>query len=110
MNFCTKDYDYCLPNDLIATSPVFPRDRSKMMVLDRQTNSLISKQVFDLPKILEKDTFLVVNNTKVIPSRIIGQKLSGGKIELLLINKFLDFLKGNTIVLKAGLSSASERV
>lgn len=84
----TQSYDYSLPPELIASSPVYPRDSAKLLVYDRQTDTLTHTTFRHLLEHLpECDVFL--NDTRVIKARIFGQKASGGKVELL-FNKALD--------------------
>ena len=79
------DYDYDLPETLIAQQPCQQRDGSRLMVLDRQTRKIHHTQFSQIGDFLPTGSLLVLNNTKVIPARLIGRKLpTGGKIELLL--------------------------
>lgn len=80
-------FDYNLPLDLIAQKPAEPRDSCKLMVLDK-TKKMISHHFFyDLDKFLQKGDVLVFNDTKVFPARLLGQKTSGGKAEILLLRQ-----------------------
>ena len=80
-----SEFDFDLPSELIAQTPVRPRDSARLMVLK---DSGIENQVFtDLLKYLEEGDVLVVNDSKVIPARIHGRKKTGGRIELLLVNE-----------------------
>lgn len=85
MAILRTDYSYYLPDDLIAEHPVEPRDRSRMMVLNRRDRSIGHHRFFEFPELLEDDSLLVVNNSKVIPARLPGSRKSGGTIELLLV-------------------------
>ncbi len=79
------DYDYDLPEALIAQQPRPQRDASRLMVLDRGTRTIHHTQFSQIGEFLPTRSLLVINNTKVIPARLIGRKLpTGGKIELLL--------------------------
>jgi S-adenosylmethionine:tRNA ribosyltransferase-isomerase len=80
-------FDYHLPKEAIAQTPAEPRDHSRLLVVDRTTGHLSHHHYYDLPLLLDKNTVLVRNNTKVIPARIIGQKTSGGKVEVLLTKR-----------------------
>jgi S-adenosylmethionine:tRNA ribosyltransferase-isomerase len=86
----TSSYDYDLPKELIATTPLFPRDSAKLMVYYRDSNRVEHKRFSDIVDLIPKDTHLVFNNTKVVKARIFGKKSSGGKVELLL-NRDLGF-------------------
>ena len=79
------DYDYDLPEVLIAQQPRPQRDASRLMVVDRSTRKIYHTQFSQIGEFLPPRSLLVINNTKVIPARLIGRKLpTGGKIELLL--------------------------
>lgn len=77
------DYDYALPEDLIAQEPIEPRDASRLLVV-KSTGSLEHRAIADLPELLRAGDLLVLNDTRVIPARLLGKKESGGKVELLL--------------------------
>ena len=84
----TKDFWYDLPERLIAQHPVEPRDTSRLLVLQREPAALAHRVFRDLPDYLEPGDCLVVNNTRVIPARLIGQKEgSGGKMEFVLLKR-----------------------
>jgi S-adenosylmethionine:tRNA ribosyltransferase-isomerase len=87
--FLTSSYDFILPDELIATHPASPRDSAKLLVYDRQTDSITHTVFSEFEKFIPKHCALIFNDTKVIKARIFGHKISGGKIELL-INKPLD--------------------
>jgi len=80
-------YDYELPKELIAKYPVEPRDHSRLMVLNRSKQTVSHDYFFNLPRYLNKGDLLVLNNTKVIPARLIGKKKTGGRVEVLLNRK-----------------------
>ena len=82
-----SDFDYALPKELIAQYPLKERDAARLLVLDRNKGSLEHRIFRDIADYLEKDELLVLNDTKVLPSRIIGRRLSGGKVELLLLSR-----------------------
>ncbi|MFQ6119278.1 MAG: tRNA preQ1(34) S-adenosylmethionine ribosyltransferase-isomerase QueA, partial [Methanosarcinales archaeon] len=80
-----SDFDYYLPKELIAQRPREPRDSSKLMVL---CNNRIKNEIFsNIINYINKGDTLVLNNTRVIPARLFGKKETGGKIEVLLIEK-----------------------
>ena len=84
--FSIEDYHYRLPEHLIAQQPVPERDHSRLLVMDRNTGFL-SHQVFhELEDFLTPSDVLVINNTQVIPGRIVGKKESGGRVEALILN------------------------
>ncbi|MDD3335103.1 MAG: tRNA preQ1(34) S-adenosylmethionine ribosyltransferase-isomerase QueA [Eubacteriales bacterium] len=70
----TSDFDYELPEELIAQTPVEPRDHSRMLVYDRADRSMKHLHFYDLPTFLRKGDALVINETKVIPARLLGEK------------------------------------
>ena len=84
--FSIEDYHYHLPEQLIAQQPSQERDHSRLLVMDRHTGDL-SHQIFhELEAFLDPSDVLVINNTQVIPGRIVGKKESGGRIEALVLN------------------------
>ncbi len=82
----TDSYDYTLPEELIATEPVTPRDACKLLVYDRKDESITHTVFSKINDFLPKECAVLCNDTKVIKARIFGKKSSGGKVELL-INK-----------------------
>lgn len=88
-----KDYDYDLPEELIAQDPLEDRSSSRLMVLDRQTGDVEHRHFTDILEYLHPGDCLVINNTKVIPARLFGVKEdTQAKIEVLLLKR-----KGNDI-------------
>lgn len=79
-----SDFDYNLPDNLIATNPVSPRDHSRLLVLDKKTGALDHKHFYNIVDYLKKGDVLVMNNSKVVPARLIGKKPTGGKVEVFL--------------------------
>lgn len=83
-----SEFDYILPEELIAQHPCEPRDHSRLLVLDKNTGITSHRQFFDLPQYLNSGDTLVFNDTKVIPARLIGSKVeTGGKVEVFLLNR-----------------------
>lgn len=83
-----SDFDFDLPEELIAQYPLKDRAKSRIMVLDKYTGQIEHKIFYDIVDYLNKGDTLVLNNTRVIPARIIGEKEdSGGKIEFLLLKR-----------------------
>lgn len=80
----TSDYYYELPYELIAQTPIEPRDSSRMLVYDRVSGGIEHKRFSDITDYLTDNDVLVINNTKVLPARIFGNGAGGGKIEFLL--------------------------
>lgn len=83
----TADYSYDLPEELIAQTPAEPRDSARLLVLDRSGGALQHRHVSDLPRLLRADDLLVVNRSRVLPSRVLGQLASGGQAEMLLLRR-----------------------
>ncbi len=84
----TSDFDYHLPQELIAQTPLEPRDQSRLMVLDRSQGLIEHHQFADLLDYLKPGDVLVFNDSRVIPARLKGKKaVSGGKVELLLLRQ-----------------------
>ncbi len=84
----TSDFDYVLPEELIAQTPVEPRDHSRLLVYNRADKSVSHLHFYDLPRFLKKGDVLVVNETKVIPARLLGEKEDTGvPVEILLLKR-----------------------
>jgi len=83
----TTDFDYILPPESIAQTPVEPRDSSRLLVMDRQTGELQHSIFNQLEKFLNPGDLLVLNETRVIPARLYARKTTGGKAEILLLRK-----------------------
>ena len=81
-----SDFNYDLPNELIAQVPIEKRDESRLMVLNRKEQTIEHKTFKDIIDYLEPGDCLVRNNTKVIPARIYGKKETGANVEFLLLN------------------------
>lgn len=82
-----SDFDYTLPEELIAQVPAQKRDMSKMMVLNRQLQNIEHNHFCDITKYLTENDFLVLNNTKVIPARLYAKKDTGALIEIFLVRE-----------------------
>ena len=80
----TQSYDYHLPDSLIASHPVYPRDHAKLLVYDRKQDQITHTTFTHLLEFLPKECDIFLNDTRVIKARLFGTKESGGKIELLL--------------------------
>jgi len=94
----TSDFYYDLPEELIAQHPVEPRDSSRLLVIDRQKDSLEDRIFSDIVEYLREGDVLVVNNTKVIPARLIGHRKGfTGEVEFLLLKR-LDYTHWRCIV------------
>lgn len=86
-----NDFDYDLPEELIAQTPCAKRDHSRLMVLNRKDKSIKHEHFYDLPKFLKKGDTLVFNDTKVIPARLIGHRdPTGARVEVFLLRRLPD--------------------
>lgn len=83
----TSDFYYDLPPELIAQTPLQRRDGSRLMVLNKETGEVEHKHFFDLPSYLRPGDCLVVNNSRVLPARLIGRRETGGVSEVLLLTE-----------------------
>lgn len=84
----TSDFYYDLPERLIAQTPIEPRSASRMMVCNRKNNAIDHKHFYDLPSLLNKGDVLVINQSKVIPARLLGEKENTKvPIEILLLKR-----------------------
>ena len=82
-----SEFDYILPEELIAQTPADKRDNSRMMVLNRLDKSIQHKHFYDIVDLLNDNHTLILNNTKVIPARLYGYKDTGAKIEVFLLKE-----------------------
>lgn len=82
-----SEFNYDLPEELIAQTPIEKRDTSRLMVLDRNTHKIEHKIFKDILEYLRPGDVLVRNNTKVIPARLYGKKDTGANVEFLLLNR-----------------------
>jgi S-adenosylmethionine:tRNA ribosyltransferase-isomerase len=83
----TSDFYYNLPPELIAQTPLEPRDSSRLFVYDRKSGKVEHRHFYDIGDYLSNNDVLVVNNTRVIPARVFGYKETGAKIEILLLKR-----------------------
>lgn len=84
----TNDFDYYLPEELIAQTPILNRSDSRLLVLEKESGKITKDHFYNILSYLPHNAVLVINNTKVVPARIIGKKeKTGAKIELLLLKE-----------------------
>lgn len=81
------DFDYHLPEELIAQEPPADRAGGRLLLVDRSSGTLTDLTVHDLPRLLHAHDLVVVNNTRVIPARLWGRRETGGVVEILLLNR-----------------------
>jgi len=86
----TTEFDYELAPELIAQTPVEPRDSSRLMVVHRRSGEIAHRRFHDLPELLRPGDLLVHNESRVIPARIFARKPTGGKAEILLLRQRAD--------------------
>lgn len=82
-----KEFDYSLPENLIAVEPPQERESARLLVIDKSSNVLSDSSIASLLKFLKKGDLLVFNDTRVIPARLFGKKKSGGKVEIFLVRR-----------------------
>ena len=78
-----SDYFYNLPEELIAQTPVYPRDSSRLLHYDKDSKTITDRVFKDILSILKKGDLLVINDTKVLPARMYSYTEHGGKVEIL---------------------------
>ena len=84
--FSLENYNYKLPEKLIAQEPVTRRDRSKLLFMHKETGRLSHHRFYEICDLLVPSDILVINNTEVIPARLFGKKATGGKAEVLILD------------------------
>lgn len=92
-----EDFNYELPEELIAQTPIEPRNSSRLMVLNPATKEILHEHFYDLQKFLTAGDALIFNDTRVIPARLIGNKKTGGRVEIFLLRR-IDFSTWETLV------------
>ena len=93
-----EDFDYYLPEELIAQTPLNKRDESRLMVLDKKTGNIEDKKFYDVIDYLEEGDALVLNDTKVLPARLIGVKEETQAVIEVLLLKQIEDNNGRTLV------------
>ena len=83
----TSDFYYNLPEELIAQTPVYPRDSSRLLCYNKSADSVEHKHFHDIEEMLQPGDLLVINDTKVYPARIFAYTANGGKVEVLLLKR-----------------------
>ncbi|SHE67541.1 S-adenosylmethionine--tRNA ribosyltransferase-isomerase [Desulfacinum infernum DSM 9756] len=90
MVYNLEDYDYELPQELVAQHPDPNRDACRLLVLNRRTGTVEHRLFSDLKEYLRPGDLLVVNDTRVVPARLLGRKETGGRVELLVLDPYKD--------------------
>lgn len=83
----TSDFDYYLPPELIAQTPLEKRDNSRLLVYNKNTQKITHDVFYNIGNYIESGDVIVINNTRVIPARLYGTNINGGSIEFLLLKK-----------------------
>lgn len=86
-NLTTKDFYYDLPSELIAQTPLEKRDESRLLCYDKLNGKITHNRFYDIKSFLKKGDVLVINKTKVLPARLLGNSETGGKMEFLLLKR-----------------------
>jgi len=81
----THDFWYDLPEELIAQTPLQKRDSSRLLVLDKVSGSICHKHFYNITEYLRPGDCLVMNDSRVLPARLLGRRSTGGAVELLLL-------------------------
>jgi S-adenosylmethionine:tRNA ribosyltransferase-isomerase len=103
----TADFDYLLPEQLIAQMPIEPRDAARLLVLERERGTIANTIFREIGRYLHAGDLLVLNQTRVIPARFFGTKSTGGRVELLLLRQQNE-LTWETLVGGKGLSKGKQ--
>ena len=82
-----SEFDYELPEELIAQEPLEDRSASRMLVVDRERNEFSDHEFREFPSFLRPGDLLVVNNTRVFPARLLGRSETGANVELFLVEE-----------------------
>ena len=83
-----SDFYYDLPENLIAQTPLYPRDSSRLLHYDKKLDTITDRHFYDILDLLTDNDLLVINNTKVLPARMYSYTPNGGKVEILLLKRF----------------------
>lgn len=102
-----SNYNYEIPQELIAQTPAPKRSDSKLIILNRKDKTIKHKKFFNITDILNENDCLILNTTKVVPARLYGHKSTGGKVELLFLNPTQQGQK-HTVLLKPNLKTGQK--
>lgn len=105
-----SEFDYNLPENLIAQLPADKRENSRMMVLERDSHKILHKHFYDIADLIDTNSILVLNNTKVMPARLYGHKDTGAKIEVFLLKNLGAVKSAGTTTISSSSSSSSSAV
>jgi len=82
-----SDFNFELPQELIAQTPLESREQSRLLCLDKHTGALAHHRFFELPDLLREGDCLVLNDSRVLPARLIGRLETGGTVEVVLLRE-----------------------
>ena len=85
-----SDFTFDLPEELIAQTPIEKRDASRLLCLDKHSGEIAHRHFYELPELLHEGDCLVLNNSRVLPARLIGARPTGGAVELVLLRDLGD--------------------
>ncbi len=85
-----SDFYFDLPEELIAQTPLQQRDQSRLMLLDKKSGAISHRRFYELPELLREGDCLIMNDSRVLPARLLGSRLSGGSVELVLLRDLGD--------------------
>ena len=85
-----SDFYFDLPEELIAQTPLQQRDSSRLLLLDKETGALEHRHFYELPEFLQAGDCLVLNDSRVLPARLLGSRSTGGSVELVLLRDLVD--------------------
>lgn len=85
-----SDFYFDLPEELIAQTPLQQRDQSRLMLLDKESGAISHRRFYELPELLREGDCLIMNDSRVLPARLLGTRLSGGSVELVLLRDLGD--------------------
>ncbi len=105
-----KDFDYKLPKELIAQYPLKKRDSCRLLVIERTSQKIFHDEFSNILKFLPKNCCLVLNDSKVIPARLMGRRETGGKVEILLLKQLKERNTFNALISPLKKLKADERI
>ena len=105
-----KEFDFNLPQELVAQYLIAQRDAARLMVIDRSTGTIRHDVFSNLGKYLSPQSLLVLNDSKVVPARLLGQRVTGGKVEIFLLRKLSDGVSFEALIKPLGRLKPNERI
>lgn len=109
MMYKLTDFDYDIPQGLIAQLPLTKRDESRLLIFSKDCKTIEHKHFYQIADYLQKGDLLVFNDTKVLPARLIGRKKSGGLAEILLLNEIVPY-KWNVLIKSSSKPKTGQQV